>query len=67
MSQDDNKLKIWRVEGPDFKLISQHDAGKFVTDVAWCRSIGIQQDLIATSAENNQVTIWSGAGNDQVA
>ena len=29
-----------------------------MTDVAWCRSVGVQQDLIAMSAENNQVIIW---------
>jgi WD40 repeat protein len=58
VSSDDNKLKIWRLEGPDLIIIRAYDTDKFVTDVSWCSSTGIQQDMIATSCESNLVLIW---------
>ncbi len=41
VSSDDNKLTIWRLEGPDLVKIGVYDAEKFVTDVSWCSSTGI--------------------------
>jgi hypothetical protein len=35
-----------------------HDTEKFVTDVSWCSSTGIKEDMIATSCESNLVLIW---------
>ena len=40
---------------------------KFVTDVAWCRSIGVTEDIIATSSESNCIQVWKRDENGKLA
>lgn len=57
---NDNKVKIWEFAEGDLKPreieIGQHD--DWVRDVAWCGSIGLQYDMLASCSEDKTCKVW---------
>lgn len=57
---NDNKIKVWEFKESDQKptehLIGQHD--DWVRDVAWCDSIGLAYDMIASCSEDKTCKVW---------
>jgi WD40 repeat protein len=48
------------VTNADIREIDTKPCIEFVTDVAWCKSLGVIEDIIATSSEANCIQIWKG-------
>jgi len=57
---NDKLVKIWEFrEGdqqPKEHSIGQHD--DWVRDVAWCNSIGLQFDMVASCSEDKACKVW---------
>lgn len=57
---NDKLVKIWTFrEGdqtPKEQEVGQHD--DWVRDVAWCSSIGLQHDMIASCSEDKTCKVW---------
>ena len=58
---NDKLVKIWEftaegLEKPTEHVIGQHD--DWVRDVAWCPSMGLQHDIIASCSEDKTCKVW---------
>ena len=57
---NDKHVKIWEFREGDLppreQTIGQHD--DWVRDVAWCSSIGLQFDMIASCSEDKACKVW---------
>ena len=58
---NDKLVKIWEFaaegsERPKETEIGQHD--DWVRDVAWCPSMGLQHDMIASCSEDKTCKVW---------
>jgi len=62
VSGDDNMIKIWEIVAEKASEITSVKAinkeGNFLTDVAWSRCLGSPDDVLASSSEQEGVSIW---------
>lgn len=59
---NDKMVKVWEFRGegsPSETVVGQHE--DWVRDVAWCSSIGLQHDMIASCSEDKTCRVWTHA------
>jgi len=62
----DKFVKMWTFDDfsqkPSFEVIGYHE--DWVRDVAWCPSLGLQFDMIASCSEDKSCIVWTQDGKN---